>query len=76
MPIRNPDFPQSPRLPLDKEKLRIPTKLRKKRFIDTISGKMCIFVAKTKNQDHNEETVFIGYAARPLINKVEMLKMC
>ena len=29
MPIRNPDFHQSPRLPLYKEKLRILTKLRK-----------------------------------------------
>ena len=29
LPIRNPVFPQTPRLPLDKEKLRIPTKLRK-----------------------------------------------
>ena len=28
-PIRNPDFPQSPRLPLYKEKLRNLTKLRK-----------------------------------------------
>ena len=29
LPIRNPVFPQSPRLPLYKEKLRILTKLRK-----------------------------------------------
>ena len=29
LPIRNLDFPQSPRLPLDKEKLRILAKLLK-----------------------------------------------
>ena len=48
MPIRNPIFPQSPRLPLDKEKLRNLTKLRKKLVKNNGFGKINAIWPKIK----------------------------
>ena len=45
LPIRNPDFPQIPRLPLSKEKLRIRTKLRK---VEGKTKEFILFFAETE----------------------------